>query len=82
MVGICHVTLASDQMHLMHLMSEIREEIKSALESQRKGEYLLITPQLLHLFSFSFSILFFPLLLEISTSLERVPDLLFSFSGE
>lgn len=63
-------------------MSELGEEIKAATSvSQRKGEYHLITPQLWHLFSFPFGILFFPLLLEIATSLERVPHLLFSFSS-
>lgn len=51
--------------------------LRGALERQSKVRYHLIGPQLWHLFSFSFSILSFPLLLEIAASLDRFPDLLF-----
>lgn len=44
-------------------ISELGEEIKGfgeGVERQRKDQYHLITPQLWHLFTISFSILFFP----------------------
>lgn len=46
-------------------MSELGQEIKAfgeGAERQRNDQYHLITPRLWHLFSFPFSILFFPLL--------------------
>lgn len=62
---------------------ERRSRVSGGTEGRRrKGQYHLITPQLWHLFSFSFSILFFPLLHEIATPLEKLHDLfLFPLQG-
>lgn len=63
-------------------MSELGEEIKGfgeGEERQKKDQYHLITPQLWHLFSFSFSILFFPLLKIHSLKLQPSKDTLISY---